>query len=130
MFYKVVAKCGHIGNRKYIDVPFAVMANSKKEAAQKILTHGKVKKHLKDAITYVLAIDYDEFIELREMNKNDDYIRSHNKRGFSICDYDVLDTKRNKIYKNRTEFLCREEKIKYLLKKRWLENERFFRTKK
>ena len=37
-YFKVVAKCGHVGKRNYIPVAFAVKAESKSKASQKVKT--------------------------------------------------------------------------------------------
>lgn len=43
-YYFVIAKCGHVGKGKYIDVIFPIMAETKKEASQMVLLKPKVKK--------------------------------------------------------------------------------------
>ena len=58
-YYIVVAKCGHVGKGKYIDVSFPVVANTGKEAANLILCRSKVKKQLKNAITNVFEVSED-----------------------------------------------------------------------
>lgn len=126
MFYKVVAKCGHVGKRKYIEVAFGVKFNSKKEAARYILSHGKVKKQLKDAISYVEEISYDEYVELLKSNENNAYIRSHYKKERTIDDDSILELKDKKRYKKESEFETRDERINYLLRRDYLRGARYY----
>ncbi len=59
-YYVVIAKCGHVGNGKYIDVEFPVIAENGSLAAKKILKRSKVKKQLKNAITGVFEVVKEE----------------------------------------------------------------------
>ena len=36
MYYKVLAKCGHVGRNNYIEKDFFIKANSGKEAAYRV----------------------------------------------------------------------------------------------
>ena len=77
-YFKVNAKCGHVGKGNYINFDFAVVAASAKEAAAKTRFFGRVKHHYKDAINSVEEISYDEFNELVEKIANDPYISCDN----------------------------------------------------
>ena len=46
-YFLVTAKCGHVGNGKYLEIEFPIIARTKKDAAQICLRKPKVKKHLK-----------------------------------------------------------------------------------
>ena len=49
MFYRVKAKCGHVGRNNYIVKNFYVVASSGKEAAHKVRYFPRVKHDRKDA---------------------------------------------------------------------------------
>lgn len=54
--YKVIAKCGHVGKGKYIQIAFAVKANDGKEAAKIVRKFPRVKHDKKDAIINVIKL--------------------------------------------------------------------------
>ena len=62
-YYKVLAKCGHVGRHRYITKWFYVKASSGKEAAYIVRYKPRVKHDHKDAIREVVPINYDEYIE-------------------------------------------------------------------
>ena len=72
-YYKVVAKCGHVGRNNYIEVEFPVRAYSKKEAAEMVRMFPRVKHHQKDAIKMVSEIDVESYNYLKEEYSNDNY---------------------------------------------------------
>ena len=79
-YFMVIAKCGHVGKKNYIPVKFAVVAESGKEAAKKVRQFPRVKHDHKDAILDVRCITLEEFLEIREMNENDPYLKCHSKQ--------------------------------------------------
>ena len=79
-YYEVIAKCGHVGRKKYIPVKFAVVAESGKEAAKKVRQFPRVKHNHKDAILDVRCITVDEFLEIKESNANDPYLKCHSRQ--------------------------------------------------
>lgn len=76
--YKVIAKCGHVGQNYYIDKVFAVMAETGKEAAAIVRNMPRVKHHHKDAIRSVEEISFDVFYALKANFRNDPYFHCHN----------------------------------------------------
>ena len=116
-YYNVIAKCGHVGHGKYVDVNFAVIASSKSEAAQKVLSWRKVKKQLKNAITYVEEISFDDYKQLLENNKNNQYLRAHTKIEIINLDLNIQELGFEKHYKSSEEFESRMERISYKMKK-------------
>ena len=56
-YFKVTAKCGHVGKGNYVPVAFAVKAESRSAASQKVMTYHRVKKQLNDAIISCEEID-------------------------------------------------------------------------
>lgn len=86
-YYKVVAKCGHVGKCNYIPIAFAVIAESGKEVSKKVREFPRVKHNHKDAILRCDKISYEEYVELKEINNNDLYLKCTSKHEQnSICD--------------------------------------------
>ncbi len=79
-YFMVIAKCGHVGKKNYIPIKFAVAAESGKEAAKKAREYSRVKHDHKDAILDVKEINYEDFLEIREMNNNDPYLKCHSRQ--------------------------------------------------
>lgn len=78
MFYKVKAKCGHVGKNHYIEKNFYVVAASGKEAAHKVRYMPRVKHDRKDAILSVEQITQDEFDVGIKINRADNYFKATN----------------------------------------------------
>lgn len=78
MFYKVKAKCGHVGRNNYIEKTFYVTAHSGKEAARKVRYLPRVKHDRKDAILSVEQISRPEFVEGNAANSIDKYFKVTN----------------------------------------------------
>ena len=77
-FFKITAKCGHVGRGKCIWITFVTMAESSKEAAKKAREFKRVKHHHKDAIGSVKEISFDEFITIKAENDADPYLHCKN----------------------------------------------------
>ena len=77
-YYKVEAKCGHVGRGRCVWVTFATMAENGKEAAKRVRGLGRVKHDHRDAIRSVTEIDFEEFIVLRAANDMDPYLHCKN----------------------------------------------------
>lgn len=114
-YYIVVAKCGHVGNGKYLEVEFPIYARSKSEAAQNCLKRGKVKKHLKNAITSVCEITYEYYQELKNQFSNNKFVHAHTKGEISEFIDKAVKLERHSSWKKN--FANRAERIAYLLKK-------------
>lgn len=78
MYYKVRAKCGHVGRNRYVEKNFYVTASSGKEAAFKVRYLPRVKHHHKDAILNVKQISHNEFCEGVEISRDDCYFKATN----------------------------------------------------
>lgn len=78
MYYKVKAKCGHVGRNNYIEKYFYVVADSGKEAAHKVRYMPRVKHDKKDAILSVEKISEEEFNIGLELFKTDLYFHVSN----------------------------------------------------
>ena len=79
-YFMVIAKCGHVGRKNYIPIKFAVVAESGKEAAKKVRQFSRVKHDHKDAILDVRCITLEEFLEIKEINDKDPYLKCHSKQ--------------------------------------------------
>lgn len=77
-YYKVVAKCGHVGRHKYYEGTFYVSAENGKIAASKTRNFGRVKHDHKDAILSVTEITRQEFESGRNEFKNERYFSCGN----------------------------------------------------
>ncbi len=115
-YYLVIAKCGHVGKGKYVEVEFPVYAIDKHSASQMCLRKGKVKKHLKNAISSIYEITYEEYLKRLDVYKENQFVKAHTKK--EIVDYiesaQKLESDR-KGYKN--SFKSRSERVLYLLKR-------------
>lgn len=78
-YYEVIAKCGHVGRKHYVPIKFAVIAEDGKEAAKKVRQFSRVKHNHKDAILNVKKITYKRYLEIIEVNHNDEYLKCHSK---------------------------------------------------
>ncbi len=85
-YFKVVAKCGHVGRKQYVPVAFAVVAETGKEAAKIARFLPRVKHDHKDAILECKEFSYEEYLELRESNLNDEYLKCHSRQDQSLID--------------------------------------------
>ncbi len=79
-YFKVTAKCGHVGKNKYFEGTFFIEAESKKDAAEKIRYRGRVKHDKKDAILNVEEIDYETYIKGIKENSKHPYFNCKNKQ--------------------------------------------------
>jgi len=115
-YYLVVAKCGHVGKGKYIEVEFPIYANDKSTASQLCLKKGKVKKHLKNAISSVCEVSYDIYLNKLNEFKSNLFVKAHTKK--EIVDYietaQILDSSKKK---HKKTFDSRKERIMYVLKR-------------
>ena len=96
-YFKVEAKCGHVGRGKCIWITFATTADNGKEAARKVRDFKRVKHDHKDAIKSVKEIDFEEFMEIMSKNSIDPYLHCKNvQEQRKIPDFEkrVVDDKR------------------------------------
>lgn len=78
LFYKVLAKCGHVRRNFYTTKWFYVKATSGKEAAKIVRYKPRVKHDHKDAIKQVIEIEYEEYINGLKIMASDMYFNVHN----------------------------------------------------
>ena len=90
-YFKVTAKCGHVGKGNYVPVAFAVKAQNRSDASQKAMTFPRVKKHLKDAIISCEEIDRNSYKELIRANQEFKYLQCKcNRQQREIEEFDSL----------------------------------------
>ena len=88
-YFHVTAKCGHVSKGYYVEKTFPVLADNKKEAAQKVKQYPRVKKHVKHVITECVEVDQFAYITLREENNKDGYFQSKNKQEQNLSCPDI-----------------------------------------
>ena len=117
-YYKVVAKCGHVGRNNYIPIVFAVRAICGEDAAKIVRRFPRVKHHKKDAILSCLEINNYEYEIIKENNKNDEYLKCHSRQEQNkINNLEkriLLEAQKEKKKRNRLEVY---EKYKYKMNK-------------
>lgn len=84
-YYKVVCRCGHVGRKKYVPIAFAIRAMSKGMAMEIAINKSRVKHHSLNDVISVIEIDYDEYKELVEINRNDPYLQCRNSKDIKNC---------------------------------------------
>ena len=77
-YYKVQAKCGHVGKNKYILKWFYVKAENGKDAAKIVRETPRVKHHQKYAIIEVVEIEFEEYCNGLKLMNSDMYFKVHN----------------------------------------------------
>lgn len=108
-YYKVNAKCGHVGRENYVIKTFAIKAESGKLAAAIVRNWPRVKHHHKDAIMSVVRIDFDEYSQIIETNMLDPYFSCVNVQEQRMyCEPDIQ-REESKIYKTESESISRKK---------------------
>ncbi len=94
-YFKVAAKCGHVGRGHYIIKNFFVKAENGKDAAYKVRFSPRVKHDWKDAIVSVVLVTIEEYVQGRNRQNQDLYFNvtnSSDQKLYGAIDYDeVLD---------------------------------------
>ena len=120
-YYKVICKCGHVGRKHYVPIQFAIIAENGKEAAKIGRNLPRVKHQHKDAVLNVIKINYEDYLELKEINNNDPYLKCKNKQQQNdTCDLtNRIEIDEHNIVNpiNKTK---RKEHVEYLLRKQKL----------
>lgn len=79
-YFKVQAKCGHVGRNHYILKWFYVKALTGEEAAKVVRDKPRVKHDRKDAIRNVKEITFEEYQTGLKINSKDMYFKSTSKQ--------------------------------------------------
>ena len=75
-YYSIIAKCGHVGANKYIDINFPIVAENEEHAIKLISLMPRVKKSLSNVITRFSEISYDQYLMIKEEFDNNNYINA------------------------------------------------------
>ena len=129
-YFAVQTKCGHVGRNYYIPITFAVVAESKKEAARIGRLIPRVKHNHKDAIIDVREIDHDEYVIICTENGKNEYLKCNSKQEqnrncTSLYPKKEEDRYNEKKYYNKES---RKERIKYQRKKIKITIESYYRN--
>ena len=79
-YYKVLAKCGHVGRNNFILKAFYVKAEDGREAARDVRNKGRVKHNQKFAIKLVEKISLEDYSVGCKMMAEDSYFKAHSKQ--------------------------------------------------
>jgi hypothetical protein len=79
-YYIVTAKCGHVGNGRYILIDFAIRANTIHEATALARTLPRVKHDRKDAIVEAKEVTEETYEEAYARNAKDPYLLCRNSQ--------------------------------------------------
>ena len=79
-YFKVLAKCGHVGRNNYILKWFYVKAESGEDAAKDVRDTPRVKHHHKDAIREVHEISLEDYFNGKKLMSNDKYFQVHSRK--------------------------------------------------
>lgn len=114
-YFRVLAKCGHVGRQYYIPVDFAIVAEDGRQAATIVRQKARVKHDHKDAILSTEEISFEEFMQLRSKNDADPYLHCKNiqqQRGIENLYERLIPEKRKKQVKTRhIDYKMRKNKI-------------------
>lgn len=120
-YFKVTAKCGHVGRHNYIVKDFYIEANSGKEVAFKVRYLPRVKHDRKDAILSVEVITKAECLIGKETQAEDPYFQVHSSTEQKRCgavDYEAIlpeteipkyPKNKNSIYYNKLARIIRKD---------------------
>lgn len=116
-YYSVITKCGHVGKGKYVEVIFPIIASSGKEAASIARKMPRVKRDNPNAIISVTKIDYEEYMFIKERNKNNSYLYCKNIQDQrASCPNIFEDVK--ELYDDEEYGEKRKERLTYIFRKR------------
>ena len=118
-YFKVQAKCGHVGRNHYVLKWFYVKALTGQEAAKVVRETPRVKHNQKKAIKDVIEIHFEEYLAGLKINSEDMYFKCTNKQEqeFYKCvkPEEIYPEEKNLII--RRKGMARESKITFLKKK-------------
>ena len=120
-YYAVTTKCGHVRKSRYVEVTFAIAAESGKEAAKIGRFMPRVKHDHPMAIVNVVKISYEEYLELKENNSNDLYLQCSSRQEQNRLCPDIYSKVKelyeddNDEYENKEK---RKQRLEFLFKKR------------
>ena len=119
-YYKVSAKCGHVGRNNYIVKNFYVKADDGKNAAYKVRKTPRVKHDRRDAILSVDIISKSEYLKCKELQKDDPYFNVYNssdQRRCSAVDYSMVMTESRKEIRHKNKDYIYYNKLARIMRK-------------
>ena len=119
-YFKVLAKCGHVGRNKYILKWFYIKSNNSKEAARNVILKPRVKHCHKDVIRQVCEIDFNNYCYGLNKTNKDDYFKINNSSAQKIYNYYHLE---NIYYEETKENEKEKDKCKMFLKNKIIKKE-------
>ena len=119
-YYAVTTKCGHVRRSKYVEVTFAIAAESGKEAARIGRDMPRVKHDLPMAIINVVRISYEEYLELKENNSNNPYLQCSSRQEQNRLCPDIYNYVKevNEVLEDDDYKEKRKQRLDFLFKKR------------
>lgn len=121
-YYRVEAKCGHVGRNNYIVKTFYVYGEDGKDAAAYVRALPRVKHNHKDAIQDVCEISFDEYVAGKTKNHNDPFFSVDNKQDQSrYCNYiyDCLEKEDEEIKYKKNSKHKKQHLIDLIILKEW-----------
>lgn len=88
-YFKVTAKCGHVGRDQYYKGMFFIRAESGSEAAAIARWIPRVKHHHKDAILSVEKTGYAEFKAGQTISHDNPYFNCHSRQEQGLFSADI-----------------------------------------
>ena len=105
-YYRVEAKCGHVGRNNYIIKSFYIHAENGKEAAFKTRRMPRVKHHHKYAIVSVNEIEYSEYLDgLNEIGTDSYFLARNSSEQRTTCiftDGEIVREKQDELFAKPT----------------------------
>lgn len=115
-YFKVLAKCGHVGRNNYIEKWFYIKAENGKEAAKIVRNMPRVKHHHKDAIREVKQIKCEEFLYGKKIMSEDKYFKAHSSQEqklFNCIKQEDIYPEKREIRRRKTKNEKPWKRIKY-----------------
>ena len=112
-YFKVVAKCGHVGRNKYLLKTFYQKAENKKEAAKIVRETARVKHNQKDAIREVEEITLEDYCQGRKVMAEDPYFKVHSKQEQTLLCPGIYETTYEEVKSEESHKKSNFRHIKY-----------------
>ena len=131
-YFIVEAKCGHVGRSNCIIISFPIIAETKKEAAQKARFIPRVKHDHKDAILSVVEVSKEEYWKQVEANNTDPYLLCQSRSeqdSYDLSDRVIKDDYYDDIVKKTSTEACDMDKKKVRNPKRYMKNKGYCNKK-
>lgn len=88
--FLVTARCGHVGQTRYIPITYPVLAKDGTEAAAQVRDFPRVKHHQKLAILKVEAVAWADYQHQKDINRMDPYLRCRNRQQQTVFEEEIM----------------------------------------